>query len=183
MLQSKAGYIDARPLTASSAKPLATRGRTIHSGQPRRFDQGPATSGFPGVNRTLPMLCISAVAPWLRPKRSTTNPNFAPGRALYLGTLLEIVTRLLLYLSFGRARAPPQGKSGGPITQTTSPRHSLAICRMVLVFCLCAREHRKPKARHRCGRNRITMFSQSHRGLMGARPNWYFPERKDQGFD
>src|SRR6266567_830530 len=33
MLQSKAGYIDARPLTASSAKPLATRGRTIHSGQ------------------------------------------------------------------------------------------------------------------------------------------------------
>src|SRR5882724_2403169 len=33
MLQSKAGYIDARPLTASSAKPLATHGRTIHSGQ------------------------------------------------------------------------------------------------------------------------------------------------------
>src|SRR5260370_28823621 len=29
-LQSKAGYIDARPLTASSAKPLATHGRTIH---------------------------------------------------------------------------------------------------------------------------------------------------------
>src|ERR1700722_16872045 len=35
MLQSKAGYIDARPLTASSAKPLATRGRTIHVGQTR----------------------------------------------------------------------------------------------------------------------------------------------------
>src|ERR1700726_1472916 len=33
MLQSKAGYIDARPLTASSAKPLATHGRTIHQGQ------------------------------------------------------------------------------------------------------------------------------------------------------
>src|SRR4249920_2827961 len=33
MPQSKAGYIDARPLTASSAKPLATHGRTIHSGQ------------------------------------------------------------------------------------------------------------------------------------------------------
>ena len=32
-LQSEAGYIDARPLTASSAKPLATHGRTIHSGQ------------------------------------------------------------------------------------------------------------------------------------------------------
>src|SRR6202023_1107960 len=30
MLLSKAGYIDARPLTASSAKPLATHGRTIH---------------------------------------------------------------------------------------------------------------------------------------------------------
>ena len=29
-LQSKAGYIDARPLTASSTKPLATHGRTIH---------------------------------------------------------------------------------------------------------------------------------------------------------
>ena len=29
-LQSKAGYIDARPLTASSTKTLATRGRTIH---------------------------------------------------------------------------------------------------------------------------------------------------------
>src|SRR5580704_16823166 len=28
MLQSEAGYIDARPLTASSAKPLATHGRT-----------------------------------------------------------------------------------------------------------------------------------------------------------
>jgi hypothetical protein len=33
MLQSKAGYIDARPLTASSAKPLATHGRTVHLGQ------------------------------------------------------------------------------------------------------------------------------------------------------
>jgi len=33
MLQSKAGYIDARPLTASSAKPLATHGRTIQMGQ------------------------------------------------------------------------------------------------------------------------------------------------------
>src|SRR5258705_13656403 len=33
MLQLKAGYNDARPLTASSAKPLATHGRTIHKGQ------------------------------------------------------------------------------------------------------------------------------------------------------
>jgi hypothetical protein len=30
MLQSEAGYIEARPLTANSAKPLATHGRTIH---------------------------------------------------------------------------------------------------------------------------------------------------------
>src|SRR4051795_2962091 len=37
MLQSEAGYIDARPLTASSAKPLATHGRTIHSGQSLRL--------------------------------------------------------------------------------------------------------------------------------------------------
>ena len=35
MLQPKAGYIDARPLTANSTKTLATHGRTIHSGQSR----------------------------------------------------------------------------------------------------------------------------------------------------
>ena len=28
--KSKAGYIDARPLTANSTNPLATHGRTIH---------------------------------------------------------------------------------------------------------------------------------------------------------
>ena len=33
MLQSKAGYIDARPLTAKLSKLLATHGRTIHLGQ------------------------------------------------------------------------------------------------------------------------------------------------------
>src|ERR1700681_4482001 len=36
MLQSKAGYIDARPLTANPTNLLATHGRTIHSGHPRR---------------------------------------------------------------------------------------------------------------------------------------------------
>jgi hypothetical protein len=46
MLQSKAGYIDARPLTASSAKPLATHGRTIHPGQTRHFGRAPLTSGL-----------------------------------------------------------------------------------------------------------------------------------------
>src|SRR5258705_6841283 len=44
MLQSKAGYIDARPLTASSAKPLATHGRTIHQGQSRPFLRDGVTS-------------------------------------------------------------------------------------------------------------------------------------------
>jgi hypothetical protein len=29
-LQSETGYIDARPLSAGSKKPLATHGRTIH---------------------------------------------------------------------------------------------------------------------------------------------------------
>ena len=36
-LQAEAGYIDARPQSARLTKPLATRGRTIHSGQSRRF--------------------------------------------------------------------------------------------------------------------------------------------------
>ena len=33
MLQSKAGYIDARPLPPTRQNPLATHGRTIHEGQ------------------------------------------------------------------------------------------------------------------------------------------------------
>src|SRR6266566_9194610 len=38
-LQSEAGYIDARPLTVISTKPLATHGRTIHLGHslPKRL--------------------------------------------------------------------------------------------------------------------------------------------------
>src|SRR6267142_3540352 len=47
MLQSKAGYIDARPLTASSTKPLATHGRTIHSGQTRKSGDAITTSALP----------------------------------------------------------------------------------------------------------------------------------------
>jgi len=35
MLQSEAGYIDARPQRLDRRKPLATHGRTIHSGQTR----------------------------------------------------------------------------------------------------------------------------------------------------
>src|SRR5882672_2862449 len=47
MLQSEAGYIDARPLTASSAKPLATHGRTIHPGHSRHSNCALVTSGLP----------------------------------------------------------------------------------------------------------------------------------------
>src|SRR3954470_13452932 len=36
MLQSKAGYIDARPLPPDRQNSLATHGRTIHLGQSRR---------------------------------------------------------------------------------------------------------------------------------------------------
>src|SRR5258707_2249646 len=46
-LQSETGYIDARPLNASSTKPLATHGRTIHVGQTHRFGPRPTTSGLP----------------------------------------------------------------------------------------------------------------------------------------
>jgi len=47
MLQSKAGYIDARPLTASSANPLATHGRTIHPGQKRKWRRFQVMSALP----------------------------------------------------------------------------------------------------------------------------------------
>ena len=47
MLQSKAGYIDARPLTASSAKPLATHGRTIHWVKSADLSIGPSLPVFP----------------------------------------------------------------------------------------------------------------------------------------
>jgi hypothetical protein len=39
MLQSKAGYIDARPQSDSSTKTLATHGRTIHWVIPSREQQ------------------------------------------------------------------------------------------------------------------------------------------------
>ena len=44
--KSKAGYIDARPLTANSTKPLATHGRTIHSGQPETTAHDRDTAAF-----------------------------------------------------------------------------------------------------------------------------------------
>jgi hypothetical protein len=46
MLQSEAGYIDARPhIRQLDQSSLATHGRTIHLGQTRRTD---AASGFAG---------------------------------------------------------------------------------------------------------------------------------------
>src|SRR6267378_3514570 len=57
MLQSKAGYIDARPLTASSAKPLATHGRTIHLGQTEK------SSLRANVFRVTPETCIAQCSP------------------------------------------------------------------------------------------------------------------------
>jgi hypothetical protein len=47
MLQSEAGYIDARPLTASSAKPLATHGRIIHQGQTEKSGLATGKSALP----------------------------------------------------------------------------------------------------------------------------------------
>src|SRR5271169_6043762 len=53
-LQSEAGYIDARPLTAISTKSLATHGRTIHVGHLRRFRRARATSAIaPTVTKML----------------------------------------------------------------------------------------------------------------------------------
>jgi hypothetical protein len=52
MLQSEAGYIDARPLTASSAKPLATHGRTVHLGQVKNRSRGPC-GGMSALPRIL----------------------------------------------------------------------------------------------------------------------------------
>src|ERR1700751_2360912 len=48
-LQSEAGYIDARPLSAGSMKPLATHGRTIHSGHTTAGVVGPS-----GLARSTP---------------------------------------------------------------------------------------------------------------------------------
>src|SRR5215813_3685225 len=39
MLQSEAGYINARPHLPDRGKPLATHGRTIHSGHERRISR------------------------------------------------------------------------------------------------------------------------------------------------
>ncbi len=46
MLQSEAGYIDARPPPPARRNLLATRGRTIHWGQTLHFDGRPASSDF-----------------------------------------------------------------------------------------------------------------------------------------
>jgi hypothetical protein len=53
-LQLEAGYIDARPLTASSSNSLATHGRTIHSGHFRRFLTKRADVRFPPISDRRP---------------------------------------------------------------------------------------------------------------------------------
>src|SRR5882762_7452016 len=92
MLQSKAGYIDARPLTASSAKPLATHGRTIHLGQSRHLDRASLTSGLPRltdiarVSRHVPKVpCVDPPAGhhgnlsnWGRPSHISSQGAFEP---------------------------------------------------------------------------------------------------------
>src|SRR5882672_3970890 len=96
MLQSEAGYIDARPLTASSAKPLATHGRTIHSGQTekhsaradvfrfspkngRRFSTPPkhcADRMLWNVDRSSVSFCqISRLASAITPHRKRAKPG------------------------------------------------------------------------------------------------------------
>src|SRR5258705_9142904 len=57
MLQSKAGYIDARPLTASSAKPLATHGRTIHWGQTQKSECATGQSALPSRTDIVSRAC------------------------------------------------------------------------------------------------------------------------------
>ena len=67
MLQSKAGYIDAKPLTASSAKQLATHGRTIHRSEAdfRRCTAGPYIGQKPtSADGQLPR---SSLPPSLKP--------------------------------------------------------------------------------------------------------------------
>jgi hypothetical protein len=48
MLQSKAGYIDARPhIRQLDQSSLATHGRTTHQGHSRPIDTPPAVAGCP----------------------------------------------------------------------------------------------------------------------------------------
>jgi len=61
-LQSEAGYIDARPLTASSAKPLATHGRTIHWVKKSKF-RGDQATASPGGSASQPGPAIGIVRP------------------------------------------------------------------------------------------------------------------------
>src|SRR6202035_775923 len=101
MLKSKAGYIDARPLTASSAKPLATHGRTIHQGQTRKSAVAIVRSGLPpkaDSTRTsrhvrkvpLPDSCTAASSIFqvqaLIPARAFTLDVVVEDTVLYFGT-------------------------------------------------------------------------------------------------
>jgi hypothetical protein len=50
MLQSEAGYIDARPLTDQIGETTCNARRTIQMGQSRRFDPVSARSGLPAAS-------------------------------------------------------------------------------------------------------------------------------------
>jgi len=97
MLQSKAGYIDARPFTASSTNLLATRGRTIHWGQKRRFDRRPTTSGPPGHSQR-PSACLKMpIASFgTAAKQAATRSPRRSGASSVGAARRSSITRLLL---------------------------------------------------------------------------------------
>src|SRR6516164_5644208 len=74
MLQSEAGYIDARPHRQDRRKPLAPHGRTIHSGQNR------LTCSI-AVWLLSPVRDIPALFSRSRELGVSCNPEMATGRA------------------------------------------------------------------------------------------------------
>jgi hypothetical protein len=95
MLQPKAGYIDARPLTASSAKPLATHGRTIHwvklrntqpeqmsSALPPTADVGSARLKALHGSRSRSLPCFADPMLWNVDVRFAPKPNVPESRRL-----------------------------------------------------------------------------------------------------
>src|SRR3984893_17075516 len=88
MLQSKAGYIDARPLTASSTNPLATHGRTIHPGQKRKYPGSRGTSVLPSgadIVRLPRHVRLVPEAELRRPARCSAGRKVRPAKICALG--------------------------------------------------------------------------------------------------
>src|SRR5437868_6167335 len=103
MLQSKAGYIDARPLTANSAKPLATHGRTIQTGQNAKASSSTSGPVLPRDPTSRRACCIGSNGP----AADLREP--CPGAA---GATVGHLSQLLV----------PVGLHGGSSTET--PRRS-----------------------------------------------------------